>query len=86
MANPGQVLSMLCPNTEYSLVGKNYEDINWFGKAPKISKEQYEAGFAEYDAWKADQDAKATAAKNAAEAKLAALGLDANDLKALGLG
>jgi hypothetical protein len=85
MANPGQVLSMLCPNTEYSLIGENYEDINWFGKAPKISKEQYEAGFSQYDTWKAEQDLQAAAKKSAAEAKLAALGLTAEDLKALGL-
>ena len=85
MANSGQVLSMLCPNTEYSLIGENYEDINWFGKAPKISQEEYEAGFAQYDAWKAEQDAAKAQAKASAEAKLAALGLTAEDLKALGL-
>jgi len=43
------------------------------------------AGFAQYDAWKAEQDAEQIAAKAAAQAKLAALGLTVEDLQALGL-
>jgi hypothetical protein len=53
---------------------------------PRCTKAEYQAGFAQYDAWKAEQEAAQATAKAAAEAKLAALGLTADDLKALGLG
>lgn len=85
MAKASDVLQMLCPNTEYSLIGDKYEDINWFGKEPKISKKEYESGFALYDSWKTEQDSINENKKAAAEAKLAALGLTLDDLKALGL-
>jgi len=84
MANSYEVLQMLIPNGGYVQVGTEYEGIQFLECEP-ITREQYEAGFAQYDAWKAEQDAAKAAAKAAAEAKLAALGLDADDLKALGL-
>jgi hypothetical protein len=84
MAQSYEVLSMLIPNGGYVQVGEDYEGIT-FIEAKPITKAQYEAGFAQYDAWKAEQNAKAIAAKEAAQAKLAALGLTADDLKALGL-
>ena len=84
MALPGQVLFMLCPDIEYTLSGENYEDIVWHNGSPAITKAQYEAGFAQYDAWKAEQQAEVDAKREAALAKLAALGLDTDDLKALG--
>jgi hypothetical protein len=85
MALPGQVLFMLCPDIEYTLSGENYEDIVWHNSSPAITKEQFEAGFAQYDTWKAEQDLVKAQTKASAEAKLAALGLTADDLKALGL-
>ena len=75
---------MLIPTGGYSIIGNDYEGIV-FNEADTITKAQFEAGFAKYDAWKAKQDAAVVSAKAAAEAKLAALGLTANDLKALGL-
>ncbi len=84
MAKNYEVLGMLIPNGGYVQVGTEYEGIQFLECEP-ISKEEYEAGFAEYDAWQADQDAAKAAAKAAAEAKLAALGLTPADLKALGL-
>lgn len=84
MATSGDVLNMLIPNGGYVQVGEDYEGIT-FIEAKPITKAEFEAGFAQYDAWKAEQDAKVIAAKEAAQAKLAALGLTANDLKALGL-
>jgi hypothetical protein len=85
MATGGEVLEMLCPEIQYTIYADDYDSINWFGKEPAITKAQFEAGFAQYDSWKAEQDAKAEADKAAAQAKLAALGLTADDLKALGL-
>jgi len=85
MATGGEVLEMLCPEIQYTIYADDYDSINWFGKSAPITKAQFQAGFAQYDAWKANQDAKVEADKASAQAKLAALGLTADDLKALGL-
>lgn len=83
MATIQDVLGMLIPNGGYVARGDEYEGIEFLECEP-ITKAQFEAGFAQYDAWKAEQKAAAEAAKEAAIAKLAALGLDLDDLKALG--
>ena len=84
MATNSEVLGMLIPNGGYVLIGEDYEGIQFIDCDP-ITKAQFTAGFAQYDAWKTEQDAKVQADKAAAQAKLAALGLTADDLKALGL-
>ena len=61
------------------------EIVVWDNTEPQPSLKEIEAGFDQYNALKADQDAKAITDKEAAQAKLAALGLTADDLKALGL-
>jgi len=85
MASGTDVLRFYRPEGGWYISGNDYESIQFISCEP-ISKEQFEAGFAEYDAWKAEQEAQAAAKKAAAEVKLAALGLTADDLKALGLG
>ncbi len=80
----GQVLDFLLPDGGWIIVGNDYEGITFVNCDP-ISKAQFEAGFTQYEAWKAEQDAQAVAAKETAQAKLAALGLTTDDLKALGL-
>ena len=84
MATPTNVLEFLIPSGNWILVGNEYEGIT-FTADETITKDQFEAGFAQYDAWKAEQDAAKVVAKATAEAKLAALGLTPDDLKALGL-
>jgi hypothetical protein len=84
MATGAEVLHMLIPSGGWAITGDDYEGIK-FLEAEPITKAQFEAGFAQYDAWKAEQQAEQAAAKASAEAKLAALGLTADDLKALGL-
>lgn len=84
MANAVEVLNMLIPDGGWAIVGDTYEGIT-FIEAKPITKAEFEAGFAKYDAWKAEQDAQQAAAKAQAEAKLEALGLTPADLKALGL-
>ena len=84
MANSVEVLAMLIPNGGYVQTGTEYEGIEFINCEP-ITKKQYTDGFAQFDAWKAQQDADKAAAKAAAQAKLTALGLTTDDLKALGL-
>ena len=79
-----EVLSYLRPNGGYVQIGEEYEGIQFIDCEP-ITKAEYEVGFAQYDDWKAEQDAAQAAAKAAAEAKLAALGLTPDDFKALGI-
>jgi hypothetical protein len=55
MAKHYDVLTMLIPNGGYVQVGDTYEGIEFLECEP-ITKEQYEAGFAQYDAWQAEQD------------------------------
>jgi hypothetical protein len=84
MARGNEVLNMLIPQGGWIISGNDYEGITFLECEP-ISKAEFEAGFAQFDAWKAEQDAAAVAAKEAAQAKLAALGLTTDDLEALGL-
>jgi hypothetical protein len=84
MATIADVLTMLIPNGGYIASGDTFEGIQFLECEP-ITKAQFTAGFAQWDAWKAEQDAATLTAKATAEAKLAALGLTADDLKALGL-
>ena len=85
MATINEVLGFLIPNGGYVARGEEYEGIEFLECEP-ITKEEFQAGFAKYDAYKAKQLADVEAKKAAAEEKLAALGLDIEDLKALGLG
>jgi hypothetical protein len=85
MATGAEVLQMLIPTGGWVISGDDGKGVQFIEATP-ITKAQFEAGFAKYDNWKANEaEAKATA-KAAAEAKLAALGLTTDDLKALGLG
>ena len=84
MAKSYEVLGMLIPNGGYVQIGETYEGIEFIDCEP-ITKKQYTDGFAQYDAWKAEQDAAQVAAKTKAIGKLAALGLTTDDLRALGL-
>lgn len=85
MAKGFEVLQMLCSGKEWTISENDYESIIWKDNEVLLTKQQFEAGFAQYDAWKAEQDAEQAAKKLTAEAKLKALGLTADDLKALGL-
>jgi hypothetical protein len=85
MARGTDVLQMLRPDGGWVIYGDDFDSIQWINCNP-VTKKEFEDGFAQYDAWKAQSEAEAIAKKAAAEAKLAALGLTADDLKALGLG
>jgi hypothetical protein len=79
MATRAEVLNFLIPNGGYISNTENFEDIQFLECEP-ITKAQYEAGFAQYDAWKAQQDTKAAADK---AALLAKLGITADEAKML---
>ena len=79
MATSAEVLRYLIPNGGYTAMGEDYEGIN-FVECEPITKAQFTAGFAEYDAWKAAQDAKAIADR---AALLTRLGLTADEFNTL---
>jgi hypothetical protein len=85
MAKSYEVMEMLCPDGGWILVGDDFDGITWVDDRPRCTKAEYQAGFAQYDVWKAEQDAAKAEAKAAAESKLEALGLTPADLAALGL-
>jgi hypothetical protein len=85
MANSKEVMSFLRPNGGWVQVGTDYEGITFESSCEPFTKAEYEAGFAQYDAWKAEQDEALVADRASATAKLEALGLTAEDLAALGL-
>ena len=84
MATAAQVLEMLIPQGGWAISGDSYEGIQFLECEP-ITESEFNAGFAKWDAWKSKQDAEKAAKREAALAKLAALGLEPDDLKALGL-
>ena len=80
MALGGQVLKMLCPSVEYTITGDDWDSIVWIdGQAP-ITKKQFLDGFAQYDAWQAEQDAAKAEAKSDL---LDRLGITADEAKLL---
>ena len=84
MATFVQALNFLRPQGGYVAYGLDYEGIQFLECEP-FTKAEFEDAFDAFDAWQAEQDTAAATAKATAEAKLAALGLTGDDLKALGL-
>jgi hypothetical protein len=79
MARGYEVLNHLLPNGGWYISGNDYEGIEFLECEP-ITKAQFEAGFAQYDAWKAEQDSKAKADK---AALLTKLGITADEARLL---
>jgi len=79
MAKGGEVLSMLLPNGGWYIVGDDYASIKFLECEP-ITKKQFEDGFAQYDAWKAEQEQAKASAK---AALLTQLGITAEQAKLL---
>jgi len=69
MAKSYQVLSMLIPTGGWVQTGDTYEGIT-FIEAEPITKKQFIDGFAQFDAWQAQQDADKASAKSALLDKL----------------
>jgi hypothetical protein len=79
MATGSDVLTMLIPNGGWVMYGEDFEGIQFIEATP-ITKEEFEAGFAQYDAWKTEQDASKAADK---AALLAQLGITEEQAKLL---
>ena len=79
MATPSQVLGMLIPQGGWIVSGDSYDGIEFLECEP-ITKAEFEAGFAQYDAWKAQQEADKAAAKSAL---LDRLGITADEAQLL---
>jgi hypothetical protein len=65
MATSGQVLEMLCPAGGWIISGDDFDNVVWVDDRPRCTKEQFENGFAQYDIWKSEQEAKKAADKTA---------------------
>ena len=79
MAIGSEVLEMLIPQGGWYIAGDDFDTVQFIDCKP-VTKAQFMAGFAQYDAWKAEQYAKAAADK--AEL-LAKLGITADEAKLL---
>jgi hypothetical protein len=79
MTKGSEVLSMLLPEGGWVITGNDYEGIQFLECDP-ITKEQFEAGFAEFEAIKASQDLKIASEK---AALLNRLGITADEAKLL---
>ena len=79
MATGSDVLTMLIPTGGWVITGDDWSGVEFIEATP-ITQAQFSAGFAQYDVWKAEQDAQAAADK---AALLAKLGITADDLKTL---
>ena len=80
MATGLDVLNMLLPEGGWVLSGNDFDGITWVDERPRCTEAEFKAGFAKWDAWKAEQDTKAAADK---AALLAKLGITADEAKLL---
>jgi hypothetical protein len=62
MAKSHEVLRMLIPQGGWATTGDSFKDVLFIDCEP-ISKAEFEAGFAEYDSWKQDQESAKAEAK-----------------------
>lgn len=65
MATGTDVLNMLIPNGGWVIYGQDFDSIIYDEGVTPITKEQFEAGFTQYDAWKAEQEVTRATAKAA---------------------
>ena len=80
MATGSDVLGMLLPAGGWIISGDDFDAITWVDERPRCTEAEFDAGFAQYDVWKAEQDAKAVADK---ATLLAKLGITADEAKLL---
>lgn len=77
-------LAILRPNGGWSITDSDFDSIAYDETCEPVSKAQFDAAIKQVPKAIENQDEADKAVKAAAEAKLAALGLTVEDLKALG--
>lgn len=80
MATGGDVLEMLIPSGGWVIIGDDFDSIRYDEGVEPVTKSAFEAGFAQFDAWKAQQDAAKAQAKSDLLNKL---GITADEAKLL---
>jgi len=70
MITGADVLEMYIPQGGWIISGDDYSGITWVDENVKITKAKFEAGFAEYEAWKTATDAAKASEKAALLEKL----------------
>lgn len=83
MATAYEVLGILLPAGGWILRGDTFEGITWVGTLPRCTKEQFDAGFAQFDILKAEKEAQFLVDRASGEAKLLAVGLTKAEIKAI---
>jgi hypothetical protein len=79
------VLTEMYPGAEWSMSNEDYSTLEWLSESQKPTKKELDDKMEATAKALADKELSKQNAKKAAEAKLAALGLTPDDLKALGL-
>lgn len=79
------ILAHLRPGEEWTLNGDSMDGLTWLSDTAPPTVAEVEAAWPDVEAAEAQAEADRIAAREAAIAKLAALGLTVDDLTALGL-
>ena len=80
MATGSDVMTYFYPNGGFYIQGDDFSTVFYDESVEPITKAQFEAGFAQVNAWKAEAEAKAATDK---AALLAKLGITADEAKLL---
>lgn len=83
MLDYAQILVINYPNTQWTLNGDAYEGLTWLSDTPKPTKAELDALWESTQAAVAAKEQTAKDVKASALAKLAALGLTQDEVKAL---
>lgn len=83
MINYAQILIVNFPNTQWTLDGDVYDGLTWLSDTPKPTQDELDALWESTQATTAAKEQSAKDVKVSALAKLAALGLTQDEVKAL---
>jgi len=78
-----QILSINYPNTQWTLNGDFYDGLDWLDESPKPTQAELDALWESTQAQVLAKKEQAKATKESALAKLSALGLTQDEIKAL---
>ena len=70
MITGANVLEMYIPQGGWIIYGDDYSGITWVDESVKITKTKFDAGFAEFEIWKTEQETRKATEKTALLAKL----------------